>query len=218
MDLPAFCRNCGLVFDSTIGVKNVIGLTVENAQDRCPRCNEIAHILEGVMNVADDTIELISGPTWSYETLAKIQSLAQQVRDGEISKTEAVAKASETDPVAAEKFGLWLNIGATFALLMLEFLQLLSAQSDAKRALEAEKRRDAQVERLIDAIEGVSRNFDQRASSGSHGEFQANPHSKRSQVHPDQNEIERADFEAFQRDIVRNEIATFRARKKPPEE
>lgn len=218
MNLPAYCHSCGLVFSSPMAASGAIGLKVTNVQVTCPRCGEMASVLEGVMNVAEETIELISGPAWSHKVLSEIRGIVLDLRAGQISQHEAIEKAAAIDPLAGQTLRSWLSIGIPFALLLLEVLQMAWSRADIEANRQTAARREVQVERMIEAFEGISRGLDQRVVSTSDQMPQPHPHDERAKVEANEKERERAHQEAFRRQLVRDEIAAFEGRKKPLKE
>jgi hypothetical protein len=91
--LPAFCDKCLLVFPGmpVPSGKNIasIGNTA-----KCPRCGGAARVLEGLMNIAGNTIEILGGTNATAVQLAALQALLEH---GLVTaqKPEEVAAAVE---------------------------------------------------------------------------------------------------------------------------
>lgn len=122
VDIPAYCSNCGLLFPSGFAATNVRNTTFTGNKQTCPRCGDMAVVLEGVFNVADDLIEIIQASDFTVEVLQKFQALIS--RPNVSAEIDTVAQsAEEIHPGLgnvvrkANKTGVWLFlIAAVIAL------------------------------------------------------------------------------------------------------
>ena len=90
--IPAFCDNCGQAFPSGIFLENCQNVTMSGSKSGpCPKCGGMGTVLDGVFNVTERAIEVLSAPDW---TLQRLQSLATIVKEARKSGAppENVAK------------------------------------------------------------------------------------------------------------------------------
>jgi hypothetical protein len=80
--MPAFCDNCGTIFNSGVYGDNALQTTFVNCTaGPCPRCGGIGHIPDGVYNLIGNAIEFLSGPQRTADELkifAQILSKAKR--------------------------------------------------------------------------------------------------------------------------------------------
>lgn len=102
---PSICPACGLLFESNlidIG-PSVTGITFENCSVSCPRCNNIARIADGTYSSVQDTLELISGPKSSRDTLEALRGLVQRSQNENLTAKEIIREISGISPEFAKK-------------------------------------------------------------------------------------------------------------------
>lgn len=93
----AYCRTCGVVFESTmIGARGL--LTLENMATMCPK-GHWAQFLDGTFDFIDDTVRLVSGPTFTREVFEKVLKLVVE-SPPEVTAREIAEKATEVHPQA----------------------------------------------------------------------------------------------------------------------
>lgn len=101
--IPSHCHSCGAVFPSRmISIEgNVQGLTLSNNSESCPFCGGRAFLADGVFNIANDVISVISAPRFTFEMLQKLGvAVAEAYKDP--SKTAQLNEIAETiDPELA---------------------------------------------------------------------------------------------------------------------
>lgn len=92
MEIPAFCTNpaCGAVFGFGLQADNVRNLSLRGNQARCPVCGSWGDVPDGVFNITDGVLEVLSAPAITVERLRRMQSILDSVRQGATSPTDAV--------------------------------------------------------------------------------------------------------------------------------
>jgi hypothetical protein len=78
--LPAVCMTCGYAFSAP----NLIGgsgarVTITNVRTNCRRCGGIASILDGVYEIANDSITAISGGTLTPNQISRLSDIRNQL-------------------------------------------------------------------------------------------------------------------------------------------
>jgi hypothetical protein len=101
--IPSHCHSCGAIFASRmISIEgNVKGLTLSNNSETCPYCGGIAYLADGVFNIADDVISILSAPSITKDNLRKLGvAVIDAYKDP--SKSENLIKIAESiDPDVA---------------------------------------------------------------------------------------------------------------------
>jgi hypothetical protein len=91
--IPAFCDNCGTVFNSGLFCENAINVTLsQNRSGPCPNCGGWGHVPSGLFNFIGGTIQILSAPE---RTIAEFTFLTQIIRN-------AKAKKQSSEEVAAQ--------------------------------------------------------------------------------------------------------------------
>ena len=102
--IPSHCHSCGAIFPSRIiSIEgNVQNLTLSNNSESCPFCGGRAYLADGVFNIANDVISVISAPRFTFEMLHKLGvAIAEAYRDP--SKTDQLNQVAESiDPELAQ--------------------------------------------------------------------------------------------------------------------
>ncbi len=86
-NLPAFCNNCGLIFQSGYRLDGVQAEMIDSGA-MCPRCRGFAAIPNGVYDVRGEVIKLLSGPATSRERLKRYRDLLVQIAEESRSDQE----------------------------------------------------------------------------------------------------------------------------------
>lgn len=80
--MPAFCDNCGAIFNSGFAGEGASNVTITNCMSGpCPRCGGMGHVPDGVYNFIGNTIEFLSGPQRTIDELRKLALLLQTARE-----------------------------------------------------------------------------------------------------------------------------------------
>lgn len=111
-EIPVQCRHCGALFASRyydFGGSSITGLTLSGNVEPCIHCGKEANLIEGVFNLLEGALALISGPEISRSQLATLAKIARKISDGSLTADEAVAEAVKADaslkPTANKLFG-----------------------------------------------------------------------------------------------------------------
>ncbi len=119
---PSKCPACGLLFESSlIGIApSVASITFENVAVSCSRCGSLARVADGNYTSVHDTVELVSGPKSSIETLEALRKLAERSRNENLSAKEIIRELSGISPEFAEKIEQgrsWPAVGLILLLI-----------------------------------------------------------------------------------------------------
>lgn len=101
--IPSHCHSCGAIFPSRmISIEgSVQNLTLSNNSETCPHCGGRAYLANGVFNIANDVISIISAPRFTMEMLQKLgAAVAEAYKDPD--KTQQLNEVAESiDPELA---------------------------------------------------------------------------------------------------------------------
>jgi hypothetical protein len=164
VQFPARCTNpsCRTIFPSGFGASgNVseIGLVGNSAQ--CPVCSSQAKVVDGVFNVRDSIVEIISAPESTREILQAFLGIAQQVTEGKISQQEAVEQAGKLGPKF--RYLMKLIAGSVGAAALVVSLVALHLQGEANQltreanqlAREASQSSSEDTKKVLDVLGSV---------------------------------------------------------------
>jgi len=79
-DMPAFCGNCGLVFNSGFFFENCINISLQGNNVSCPSCGSMTSIPDGLYNFIDSSIELLKGPEITIYRLKELKNIISELR------------------------------------------------------------------------------------------------------------------------------------------
>jgi hypothetical protein len=135
MEMPAFCPHCGAVYGFGMelgdGVRN---LTMTGNKARCPVCGEMGEVPDGVFNVTDGILEMLSGPAITRERLESLRTILDSVQQGTTAPAEAVERlveeAPELDPFLTRLRQDPAAVAAWLMLLLALISYLLGHQGD----------------------------------------------------------------------------------------
>ena len=146
MPVYAHCPSCGLDFISTFPEEMKSSTLIGN-QESCPRCGELANVMEGTFTTTRDSVEMFSGPEWTRAMLIRLSkkdahklrttvAWAQQRAGDPTADAERTAAALEkslerTAPAALRVLdalggrrgmaaGTWLMLLITLVMLLLQ--------------------------------------------------------------------------------------------------
>jgi hypothetical protein len=101
--IPSHCHSCGAIFPSrVISIEgNVQILNLSNNSESCPFCREKAYLADGVFNIANDVISVISAPKFTLEMLQYLgAAVAEAYKDP--NRTDHLNQVAESiDPELA---------------------------------------------------------------------------------------------------------------------
>jgi hypothetical protein len=155
VQFPAFCPNCGLIFQSKLLAisGNVTGLVMKGNRESCPRCGAWAELPDGTFDVVGDTIHVLSASELTQERLTRLSAILDAARAGEISDDEAAeAVAKEAPTLAPLLEQLRPKMGRAFVLFLFAVVQILLTQAIAEHRDHSATKEDVQnaVEQAVD--------------------------------------------------------------------
>ena len=151
---PAFCPNCGLIFQSRlIGISGTAhNITLSGNREQCPRCNAWAELPDGTFDVVDETIHVLSASALTHTRLLRLQAILDQARSGDMTAdaaAEAVTAEAPSLKPLFERFEPRMQRALIFFLATV--IQVLLAQGIAELRDDSATKHDVQeaVERAI---------------------------------------------------------------------
>lgn len=120
-EIPAFCDECGTIFGSGFVVENSRDITFSgNFVGPCPNCGSMGHIPDGVYNVLDGTIELLSGLNKSVAQIKRLTSLLRDAQKSNMSKAD-LGQRLEKEVPEFSSLSKWMpdSPSARYALISL---------------------------------------------------------------------------------------------------
>ncbi|MDP2119652.1 MAG: hypothetical protein Q8K28_07110 [Hoeflea sp.] len=144
--LPAKCDNCGSIFPSrNYGIRSSSFYGFDN-EETCPVChNEHAKVDDGLFEITEDAIRIITSLKDQPETLSRLASISTGILSGAVSPADGVIQFGDVSPklkVLADKAasrglnaGFWLSLAASLA--MLAYSQMSSISEDDLRTIVA---------------------------------------------------------------------------------
>lgn len=98
--IPASCPNCGAIFKSrliSVG-GNVTNLTLSGNMESCPYCGSMAHTAEGVFDITDNILSVISSPQITKQMLQKFSAIVENAYNNKIDINTLINEANEINP------------------------------------------------------------------------------------------------------------------------
>lgn len=110
--VPASCPACGLIYPSGIEVgAGSLGIAFYGSKARCPRCGTWGHIIDGVLDVLDQTIRVVRGSDFTVRTLRAMRLAVEDVRSGAATPIEASKRRLQIQwPEVADLFRRWASL------------------------------------------------------------------------------------------------------------
>jgi hypothetical protein len=146
---PAFCRNCGLIFPSSLTGTGAARLDLEHVITDCPRCGAVADLPDGTFDVVGDTIHVLSGSQLTRERMFRLAQILDAARAREMSEDEAVEAIADVAPPLAPLIdrlrprmgqAMWIFLSAVVGVLLQYGFSALTDDSatkaDVRRAVE----------------------------------------------------------------------------------
>lgn len=101
--IPAHCHSCGAVFLSRmIAIEgSVQNLTLSNNSEPCIYCEGRAFLADGVFNIANDVISVISAPDFTLEMLRRLGVAVQEAYKDPSKVSQLKEVAESIDPELA---------------------------------------------------------------------------------------------------------------------
>lgn len=130
--IPAQCTNpsCRAIYPSGIWVENSANVRLFNNRQDCPVCGSVGYLAEGIFNVTNDAIEVVSAPGTTLEMLVELQSIMQRARDGNISVEEAEKQVAALQPSFAALFRHVKDNAAVYSLVLMILLWAIDTWQD----------------------------------------------------------------------------------------
>ncbi len=134
--IPAFCTNCQSLFASRLFVLDgdVKGLTLEGNQEPCPKCNSMAHVVDGSFDVTNGMLKMISGPELTADIMQRFGYIADLAIRNEITPQLFEERAAEITPALGE-LAKKINSAPsklTVLILLMFYLKSCNFSVDAK--------------------------------------------------------------------------------------
>ena len=122
--IPAHCPNCGALFRSRLlSISgNVKNLTLSGNTETCPKCGNQARIAEGVFDIADGIITIVSAPPITKEMLARFGDIAIKAYEEKADPEILAKQADEIDPTLGK---LVRSLGSNKPLYLTGLLLLI---------------------------------------------------------------------------------------------
>ena len=152
--IPAFCRTCGRVFPSGIFAENVRRLTMSGNTSQCPYCGGIGDLPEGVFDVFDDVIRVVSSSAWTVDRLNLLAGKLTQAREQRAAPEAVAEMVRNEDPELGSllmKLLIPKDAGQFYGMLaiVVSILLFLASQSGQASQEDVERITDQAVERCI---------------------------------------------------------------------
>ena len=113
----------------------------------CPVCGfDDARVSDGVYRATETAIEVLSGPQSTYAMAAALKALAERLRSGKISKTEAIKEAEFISPKYGAILAAFSSIPGLTALSVLIMLISLYLQWESSDSSSKDN------QKLLDAV------------------------------------------------------------------
>lgn len=148
--IPASCPSCGAVFPSRLanfGGANIKNLTLIGNKETCPYCGSMADVANGVFNITESIVTVVSAPNVTKEMLAKFSHAVQEAYRDKTAPEDLAREVEQIDP----RFGEIIRDARKNPRLYTVALILILA---AIKSCSVEVKVDAN--RLIDQIQGVA--------------------------------------------------------------
>lgn len=101
--VPAFCDNCGTVFNSGFFVENSHAINFAgNRSGPCPKCGGMGHVPDGVFNFIGNTIEILSAPERTHAELMRLAEILKQAKDRTETKEQVAERIEKEVPGLAK--------------------------------------------------------------------------------------------------------------------
>lgn len=130
--IPAYCNNCKILFRSayTSMFGNAARLNMQGNLESCPKCNQMARTADGLFNLTNDMVEVISAPAVTFEMVSALKEFAAQSLHDKAEDNKIIAGLESINPDVANlvKQGVSGGINLRFLLVMLLFMSVSSCE------------------------------------------------------------------------------------------
>ena len=100
VSIPVYCPACGAIFPSsflTFG-NDVKGLVLNRNMERCINCGSIAQVVDGVFDIANNLISIITAPKYTHDILTKFENAAKDAYNDKIDIEDLAEVADQVNP------------------------------------------------------------------------------------------------------------------------
>jgi len=99
MLLPAICETCSTIFPSGFALNGASNITfVGTTSGPCPNCGGTGRVPDATYNSFGNVLELISGPSQTFEDLKRLSEILERARDQQALPEEVLAEIENNDP------------------------------------------------------------------------------------------------------------------------
>lgn len=96
MSVPVHCKKCGYRGTArSIHIKNSTDITFKGGSEDCPQCGGRAEFQSGTYDFIGNTISAFREPGMTRERMEAIKQVAEKVRDGDLSASDARDEIAE---------------------------------------------------------------------------------------------------------------------------
>lgn len=122
--IPALCSSCGTLFASRVlriqnGVKNT---TLLGNKETCPKCGKLANIADGIFDVANNILSIVTAPNITREMLEALGGVVKKAYEQKKSSEELENEIKKIDPSFG---GIIQKFGANKPILSFVFVVIL---------------------------------------------------------------------------------------------
>jgi len=130
--IPAICQHCGLMFPSGFNVGLGVSVVVQDCQNSCPRCGDMAGVLSGYTALINGVVAFVISPRYSLDEKRLLFQTARDVGAGRLRPKEAVRDLEARIPDGGKLLREWATLGLTFIATMATVGTLLLAYQKSK--------------------------------------------------------------------------------------
>ena len=102
--IPVSCPTCGALFASRAFAisGNVKNLTLIGNKETCPNCGEMANIVDGVFDVADNVLSVVKAPQITKEMLKALEVAIREAYEQKRPAEDLAEEVEKIDPSFGE--------------------------------------------------------------------------------------------------------------------
>ncbi len=106
--LPAFCDSCDTIFNSGIFVTNSSEIGVVDCKSGpCPSCGGMGHIPDGIYNIIDNAIQVLTAPQRTIDELRRFAALIKSAKENKLSSKELSDNLAQELPELSSLSDIW---------------------------------------------------------------------------------------------------------------
>src|SRR5690242_11305315 len=125
----SFCPSCGFIFRSQAFGLTGTGITMDNVQESCPRCNAMANVLDGTFDISAGIIRVLAAPGWTRSVLKHVLAILKKRAETPEQKEEIVKEVSAVSPELAALLSAALKTHKSWGYLIALLIFALSRTS-----------------------------------------------------------------------------------------